>query len=182
MAMKDKQLTILNQKYTPVTVSTDGAGGPYIMIGHDQLDEVIDLLRKNGIGFQEDKDAATGIAAINLGAGADADAIQNILDSAKEKEVFSYEVTGAFEGYTITKHPHDKGDFKKFEDAVRDVITKLSADIASYGKGVQVQDTRKDRMMKLHKDLRDCTEENCPIFSDATRLRGAGRFPAPETQ
>ena len=58
---------------------------PYIPIGHDQLDEVTQVLDANGIGYTVDLDAGSGggeqVAAVNLGAGADIKSIQATLNN-----------------------------------------------------------------------------------------------------
>lgn len=67
-------------------VSTDGTAGPYIMVPVSQLEEVKTLLYRNRIHFWVDENAISlngtpEIAVINLGRGANAAAVQNILDS-----------------------------------------------------------------------------------------------------
>ena len=71
----------------PLRVSTDGTVGPYIMLPLSQLDEVQRLLDRRDIRYsvQEDVISFNGApeeATIDLGRGADAEAIQAILDSA----------------------------------------------------------------------------------------------------
>lgn len=71
----------------PLRVSTDGTTGPYIMVPVSQLDEVCRLLDSRHTGYWVEEDAisldeAPEVAVINLGRGADAAAIQAILDSA----------------------------------------------------------------------------------------------------
>ncbi len=68
-----------------LTVSTDGTAGPYIMVPVSQLDEVKAVLGKHGVPFRVDEHAISlngtpEIAVINLGRGADASAVQYILD------------------------------------------------------------------------------------------------------
>jgi hypothetical protein len=68
-------------------VSTDGTGGPYIMLPLTQLDEVRELLREQGISFWVDSHAISLdneplIAVINLGLDGDAARVQAILDKA----------------------------------------------------------------------------------------------------
>ncbi len=67
-------------------VSTDGTAGPYIMVPVSQLEEVKALLSRNRIHYWVDENAISldgkpEIAVINLGRGANASAVQNILDS-----------------------------------------------------------------------------------------------------
>lgn len=66
-------------------VSTDGTAGPYIMVPVSQLEEVKTALSSNRIRHWVDENAISlngtpEIAVINLGRGADAAAVQNILD------------------------------------------------------------------------------------------------------
>lgn len=68
-------------------VSTDGTAGPYIMVPLSQLDSVRALLQGNGIRFRVDEnaislDGAPYVAVVNLGRGADAAAVQAVLDAA----------------------------------------------------------------------------------------------------
>jgi hypothetical protein len=70
----------------PLSVSTDGTAGPYIMVPVSQLDEVRRLLDGRRIGYWVEEEAISlngtpEIAVINLGCGADAMAVQTILDS-----------------------------------------------------------------------------------------------------
>ena len=67
-------------------VSTDGTAGPYIMVPLDQLDEVRQLLDQHHIRYSVDEDAISlngkpYVTVIDLGRGADAAAVQTILDS-----------------------------------------------------------------------------------------------------
>jgi len=69
----------------PLTVSTDGTAGPYVVVVSQQLGPVIDAMRTEGIGFRVDQDAvmldgAPALAVINLGLNADVDRVQAILD------------------------------------------------------------------------------------------------------
>ena len=69
----------------PLYVSTDGTAGPYIMVPVSQLAEVRQLLDSHGLRYQVEEDAislngAPEVAVIDLGRGADAKAIQSILD------------------------------------------------------------------------------------------------------
>jgi hypothetical protein len=66
-------------------VSTDGTAGPYIAVPVSQLEEVKALLNRNGIRYLVDENAISldgkpEIAVINLGRGANAPSVQNILD------------------------------------------------------------------------------------------------------
>jgi len=70
----------------PLRVSTDGTTGPYIMVPVSQLDQVRRLLDSRRIGFWLEEEAisldgAPEVAVINLGRGADAAAVQALLDS-----------------------------------------------------------------------------------------------------
>jgi hypothetical protein len=70
----------------PLHVSTDGTAGPYIMVPVSQLADVRKLLEKHGVRYQVEEDVislngAPEGAVIDLGRGADAGAIQAILDS-----------------------------------------------------------------------------------------------------
>lgn len=72
----------------PLRVSNEGTAGPYIMLPESQLTDVCQLLDKNGIRHwvEEDVislDGAPYIAVVNLGRGADAEAIQTVLDGAR---------------------------------------------------------------------------------------------------
>jgi len=67
-------------------VSTEGTAGPYIMVPVSQLDELKALLNRNRIHHWVEENAISldgkpEIATINLGRGANATAVQNILDS-----------------------------------------------------------------------------------------------------
>ncbi len=71
----------------PLRVSMDATVGPYIRLPHSQLDEVLRILDSHGIRYraQENVISLSGgpfIAVVNLGRGADAKAVQAILDSA----------------------------------------------------------------------------------------------------
>lgn len=69
-------------------VSTDGTAGPYIMVPLDQLHEVRQLLDQHNIRYSIDEDAISlngnpYVTVIDLGRGADAAAVQAILDSVR---------------------------------------------------------------------------------------------------
>lgn len=71
----------------PLNVSTDGTAGPYIRVPVSQLDEVRLLLEDRGIRHWVEEHAislngAPEVAVIDLGRGADAEAVQRILDNA----------------------------------------------------------------------------------------------------
>jgi len=70
----------------PITVSTDGDSGLYIIVQSTQLQAVLDLLRAHGIPHSTDADAASSdgqtlYSVINLGSGAEVDQVQQVLDS-----------------------------------------------------------------------------------------------------
>lgn len=70
-----------------IIVHTEGTGGPYIMVPLDQLSAVEQVLRANRIGHWTDSDAISldgkpAVVVINLGRGANATAIQRLLDAA----------------------------------------------------------------------------------------------------
>jgi hypothetical protein len=72
----------------PLCVSIDGTAGPYIHLPVSQLAEVEQLLAKHGVRYWTDEqfislDGAPEKAVVNLGRGADADAVQAILDSVR---------------------------------------------------------------------------------------------------
>ena len=72
----------------PLYVSTDGTAGPYIMIPVDQLVEVRQLLDKHHVRYTVEEDVISlngspEIAVVDLGVGADGEAIQSILDSVR---------------------------------------------------------------------------------------------------
>lgn len=69
-----------------LSVSTDGTAGPYIMVPVSQLDDVKAILTRHRVRYWVEENAislngAPEIAAINLGRGANATAVQDILDS-----------------------------------------------------------------------------------------------------
>jgi hypothetical protein len=71
----------------PLRVSTDSTAGPYIMLPANELDEVRRLLDSRHIRYWVEENVisfngAPYEAVVNLGRGADAAAIQAILDSA----------------------------------------------------------------------------------------------------
>lgn len=69
----------------PLTVSTDGSAGPYVIVTPEQLRPVMEALRADGIRFQVDDEAvllngAQALAVIELGRGADVGRVQGVLD------------------------------------------------------------------------------------------------------
>ncbi|MEZ6113479.1 MAG: hypothetical protein R3C99_21070 [Pirellulaceae bacterium] len=71
----------------PLSVSTDGNAGPYIMVPIQQIDEVRALLDANAVAYWVDEDAISlngqpAVTVVNLGHGADAASVQRILDRA----------------------------------------------------------------------------------------------------
>ncbi len=71
----------------PLTVSTEGTAGPYIMVPETQLEAVCQLLDANGIPYwvEEEVISLNGgpeIGVVNLGRGGDAQLVQSMLDSA----------------------------------------------------------------------------------------------------
>jgi len=72
----------------PLRVSIDGTAGPYIDLPVSQLAEVQQLFEKHGVRYWIDEefislDGAPETAVVNFGRGADADAVQAILDSVR---------------------------------------------------------------------------------------------------
>jgi hypothetical protein len=71
----------------PMRVSTDKMAGPYIRLPYTQLNEVRRVLDSEGIRYwvQENAVSLSGgpfMVVVNLGHGADANAVQSILDRA----------------------------------------------------------------------------------------------------
>jgi hypothetical protein len=69
----------------PLTVSTDGTAGPYVIVTPEQFRPVAEALRADGIRFQVDDEAvllngAQALAVIELGRGADVGRVQGVLD------------------------------------------------------------------------------------------------------
>jgi hypothetical protein len=69
-------------------VSTDGTAGPYITVPLDQLAEVRQLLDQHSVRYSVDEDAISlngepYVTVVDLGRGADAAAVQVILDSVR---------------------------------------------------------------------------------------------------
>jgi hypothetical protein len=70
----------------PLSVSTDGGAGPYIMVPVAQLDKVKALLETNKVPYWADEevislDGKPEIAVINLGRGSNPAMVQRLLDS-----------------------------------------------------------------------------------------------------
>jgi hypothetical protein len=70
----------------PLSVSRDGTAGPYIMVPVAQLDEVCRLLDGQRVRYSVDENAISldgepEVSFINLERGANAKAVQLILDS-----------------------------------------------------------------------------------------------------
>jgi hypothetical protein len=70
----------------PLYVSTDGTAGPYIMVPVSQLADLRDLLDRHRVRYFVEEDAisldgAPETVVVDLGHGADAAAVQAILDS-----------------------------------------------------------------------------------------------------
>jgi hypothetical protein len=70
---------------TPLTVSTDGTAGPYVIVTPEQFRPVTDALRAEGIRFRVEENAVLlggmpALAVIDLGIGADVEQIKRVLD------------------------------------------------------------------------------------------------------
>jgi hypothetical protein len=70
----------------PLSVSTDGGAGPYIMVPVAQLNKVRDLLDANMIPYWVDEEAISldgkpEVAVINFGQGIKPPMVQRLLDS-----------------------------------------------------------------------------------------------------
>ena len=70
----------------PLSVSTDGDAGPYIMVPVAQLDKVKALLNTNKLPYWVDEEAISldgkpEVAVINLGRGCNPAKVQTLLDS-----------------------------------------------------------------------------------------------------
>jgi hypothetical protein len=69
----------------PLTVSTDGTAGPYVIVTPEQFGPVTEALRTEGLRFRVDEDAVLlsgmpALAVIDFGPGADVDRVQRVLD------------------------------------------------------------------------------------------------------
>jgi hypothetical protein len=72
----------------PLCVANDGTAGPYIMVPYRQLADICKLLDGHGIRYWAEEhvisfDGGPESAVINFGRGADASAIQAVLDRAQ---------------------------------------------------------------------------------------------------
>jgi hypothetical protein len=76
--MIDKQIRQLTRRTRPVRVET-GEDHPLILVGHDQLREVTDLLKQHRIPHTADPTEV--FAVIDLGSDVDVAKVQAILDS-----------------------------------------------------------------------------------------------------
>jgi hypothetical protein len=70
----------------PLTVSTEGDAGPYIMVPVARLERVMALLDVNNVPYWVDEEAISldgkpEITVINLRYGSDPERIQNLLNS-----------------------------------------------------------------------------------------------------
>ncbi len=70
----------------PLSVSTDGGAGPYIMVPVAQLDKVRALLEANKVPYWVDEEAISldgkpEVAVINLEIGSNPAIVQSLLDS-----------------------------------------------------------------------------------------------------
>ena len=70
----------------PLTVSTDGGAGPYIVTPVLQLDQIVALLAANQVVYWVDVellsiDGKPEVAFINLGRGSNPTTVQHLLDS-----------------------------------------------------------------------------------------------------
>lgn len=73
------------QTRRPIRISTDGTGGPYIMVPIPQLDELRTLLQVHDVPHWVESgavslDGRAAIAVINLGRGADVARVQSLLN------------------------------------------------------------------------------------------------------
>jgi hypothetical protein len=58
-----------------------GDTGPYILVGREQLADVVGLLTNNGYSHNINTKASHYSVVVELGKGADVDAIQELLDN-----------------------------------------------------------------------------------------------------
>ena len=71
-----------------LSVSTDGTARPYIMVPDSQLADLCELLDKHSVRYSVEEDVISldgepEVAVVDLGRGADAPAVQAILDSVR---------------------------------------------------------------------------------------------------
>ena len=69
-----------------MVISSEGTGGPYVMVPLEQLDAVEAILRGSQISYWVDSDAISldgkpEVAVINLGRGANEAQVQRLLDA-----------------------------------------------------------------------------------------------------
>jgi hypothetical protein len=69
-----------------IIVHTEGTGSPYLMVANNQLTNVTDVLRCQGVPYWVDEDAISlddepAVAIVNLGRGANVASVQHLLDS-----------------------------------------------------------------------------------------------------
>jgi hypothetical protein len=72
----------------PLRVSTDGTAGPYIMVPVVQLEDVRRLLEARDVPYSVEDEVISlngepEVAVVDLGRGADARAVQEILDGGR---------------------------------------------------------------------------------------------------
>jgi hypothetical protein len=68
-----------------IEVHTEGTAGPYLMVAHAQLAEVVDALKAGRVPHWVDEDAISvdgepAVAVVNLGRSVDAAQVQRLLD------------------------------------------------------------------------------------------------------
>ncbi len=72
----------------PLYVSTDGTAGPYIMVPVSQLEQLRQVLDQQRVPYSVEEDVisldgAPEVAVVDLGRGANAHAIQALLDRVR---------------------------------------------------------------------------------------------------
>jgi hypothetical protein len=75
----------ISEMNAPLTVSTDGTTGPYVIVTPEQIGAVVVAFREEGIDFRVDEDAvlsggSPALAVVDLASGADVDRAQRVLD------------------------------------------------------------------------------------------------------
>lgn len=78
--MIDRQMAAFTRRHPRIQVSTDGDAGPYVLVGHEQVARVAELLTENGHIHLVDRNT-THFAVVELGKDADVQAIQQLLDN-----------------------------------------------------------------------------------------------------
>jgi hypothetical protein len=68
-----------------IVIHTEGTGGPYLMVAHEQLEAVTMALEDSDVPHWVDEDAISldgepAVAVVNLGRGTDVPAVQRLLD------------------------------------------------------------------------------------------------------